>query len=70
MTPPRQLKDKWGFRMTARYDMYARLLADYTAHGYKPQVVRDPSLPAAAVVNSRWWDLAVAPPPRRAVVEE
>lgn len=42
--PPRQLKDKWGFRMTARYDMYAKLLADYTAHGYQPQVVRDPSL--------------------------
>lgn len=39
-----QLKDKWGFRMTARYDMYAEQLARYVQHDYKPQVVRDPSL--------------------------
>ncbi len=41
---PRQLKDKWGFRMTARYDLYARLLADYVRHDYAQQVVKDPSL--------------------------
>lgn len=40
----RQVKDKWGFRMTARYDMYAAQLAAYTSHDYKPQVIKDPSL--------------------------
>ena len=40
----RQIKDKWGFRMTARYDMYAQLLGSYIKHDYKPQVVKDPSL--------------------------
>lgn len=39
-----QLKDKWGFRMTARYDMYAEQLARYVKHDFKPQVIRDPSL--------------------------
>lgn len=33
-----QLKDKWGFRMTARYDMYAEQLAAYVKHDYQPQV--------------------------------
>ncbi|PSC72774.1 beta-ureidopropionase [Micractinium conductrix] len=39
-----QLKDKWGFRMTARYDMYAEQLAAYVKHDYQPQVIKDPSL--------------------------
>lgn len=39
-----QIKDKWGFRMTARYDMYAADLASYVAHDFKPQVIKDPSL--------------------------
>ena len=39
-----QLKDKWGFRMTARYDMYAEQLARYVKHDFKPQIIRDPSL--------------------------
>ncbi|PRW56067.1 beta-ureidopropionase [Chlorella sorokiniana] len=39
-----QLKDKWGFRMTARYDMYAEQLARYVQHDFTPQVIRDPSL--------------------------
>ena len=39
-----QLKDKWGFRMTARYDVYAEQLARYVQHDFKPQLVRDPSL--------------------------
>ncbi|KAH9314866.1 hypothetical protein KI387_023493, partial [Taxus chinensis] len=38
----RQVKDKWGFRMTARYDMYAELLANYLKPENKPQVVTDP----------------------------
>lgn len=38
------IKDKWTFQMTARYDMYAKALADYVKDDFKPQVVRDPSL--------------------------
>ncbi|KAG1679667.1 hypothetical protein FOA52_006184 [Chlamydomonas sp. UWO 241] len=40
----RQTKDKWGFQMTSRYDMYAEFLAKYTQPDFKPQVVRDPSM--------------------------
>ncbi|KIZ00604.1 hypothetical protein MNEG_7362 [Monoraphidium neglectum] len=40
----RQYKDKWGFRMTARYDMYAKLLGSYVRHDFQPQVIKDPSL--------------------------
>lgn len=39
-----QVKDKWGFQMTARYDMYAEFLTNFVKHDFKPQVVRDPSL--------------------------
>jgi hypothetical protein len=42
-----QVKDKWDFRMTARYDLYAQLLARYVRPDFVPQVVRDPSLAAA-----------------------
>ena len=35
----RQVKDNWMFRATARYDMYADLLAKYVKPGFKPQVV-------------------------------
>ncbi|KAK9165666.1 hypothetical protein Scep_000857 [Stephania cephalantha] len=37
----RQLKDKWGFRMTARYEMYADLLARYLKPDFNPQVIAD-----------------------------
>ncbi|CAN8251664.1 unnamed protein product [Cochlearia groenlandica] len=40
----RQYKDKWGFRMTARYEVYADLLATYLKPDFKPQVVSDPML--------------------------
>ncbi|TMW99270.1 hypothetical protein EJD97_002818 [Solanum chilense] len=40
----RQLKDKWGFRMTARYDVYADLLARYVKPDFEPQVISDPLL--------------------------
>ena len=39
-----QLQDKWGFRMTARYELYHSLLARYVCEDFQPQVVRDPSL--------------------------
>uniref|UniRef100_A0A0E0LKQ8 Beta-ureidopropionase n=1 Tax=Oryza punctata TaxID=4537 RepID=A0A0E0LKQ8_ORYPU len=38
----RQIKDKWGFRMTARYDTYASLLSEYLKPDFKPQVIVDP----------------------------
>ncbi|GMH17908.1 hypothetical protein Nepgr_019749 [Nepenthes gracilis] len=40
----RQLKDKWGFRMTARYELYAEMLARYVKPDYQPQIISDPSL--------------------------
>ena len=40
----RQTKDKWGFQMTARYEMYAKFFSDFVQPGFKPQVIRDPSL--------------------------
>jgi len=39
-----QVKDKWGFQMTARYPMYAEFLTKFIQPDYKPQIVRDPSL--------------------------
>ncbi|KAJ3689007.1 hypothetical protein LUZ61_018171 [Rhynchospora tenuis] len=40
----RQIKDKWAFRMTARYEMYADLLKRYLEPGFEPQVIVDPAL--------------------------
>ncbi|XP_057787966.1 beta-ureidopropionase [Salvia miltiorrhiza] len=40
----RQLKDKWGFRMTARYEIYADLLARYVKPYFEPQIISDPLL--------------------------
>eukprot|EP00756_Hemistasia_phaeocysticola_P040341 Hpha_TRINITY_DN16859_c1_g1::TRINITY_DN16859_c1_g1_i5::g.152529::m.152529/K01431/UPB1, pydC; beta-ureidopropionase len=40
----RQVKDRWMLSITARYDLYARSLADFCRHDFKPQVIRDPSL--------------------------
>ncbi|EGG24309.1 beta-alanine synthase [Cavenderia fasciculata] len=39
-----QVKDKWNFQMTARYEMYAKFLTDYIDPNYQPQIVRDPSI--------------------------
>ncbi|XP_067937588.1 beta-ureidopropionase-like [Watersipora subatra] len=36
----RQVKDKWGFRMTQRLDMYAKELAEAVKPGYKPPVIK------------------------------
>ncbi len=47
LSPPlsfTQTKDKWGFQMTARYDMYAEFFNRFVQHDFKPQVVRDPAL--------------------------
>jgi beta-ureidopropionase len=39
-----QLKDKWGFRMTARYEMYHKLFGRYLKPEFQPQVISDPLL--------------------------
>jgi len=39
-----QVKDQWGFQMTARYEMYAELLEEYIEPDYDPQIIRDPLL--------------------------
>jgi beta-ureidopropionase len=38
------VKDKWCFQMTARYELYAEGLANYLKPDFQPQVIRDPSL--------------------------
>lgn len=44
----RQVKDKWGLHMTARYDKYAELLTKYTAtEPFERQVKADPVLAAS-----------------------
>ncbi|KAG7300265.1 Beta-ureidopropionase [Plutella xylostella] len=35
----RQIKDKWGFTMTQRLDLYADSLNKATKHEYKPQII-------------------------------
>lgn len=35
-----QVRDKWSFQMTARYELYADLLAKYLEPNFKPQIVR------------------------------
>ncbi|KAJ4965157.1 hypothetical protein NE237_017006 [Protea cynaroides] len=46
----RQVKDKWGLRMAARYALYADLLGRYVKkHDFEPQVIVDYSLKEALV---------------------
>lgn len=40
-----QVKDKWGFAMTARYQKYSDLLSAYIKEDFRPQVIKDPLLP-------------------------
>ena len=44
----RQVSDKWGFRMTARYPLYRDLLTAYCGPAFRPQIVRDPAVAGAA----------------------
>jgi len=39
-----QVKDKWGFQMTARYPIYAEFLNNFIKQEYQPQIVKDPSV--------------------------
>lgn len=39
-----QVKDNWGFQMTARFPMYRDFLQKYTEDQYDPQTITDPSL--------------------------
>jgi beta-ureidopropionase len=38
----RQVKDTWGFQMTARFPDYARFLTDFVRPNFTPQVIEDP----------------------------
>ena len=37
----RQVKDKWGFRMTQRLDMYGEKFSEASKLDYKPQIVKE-----------------------------
>eukprot|EP00798_Chlamydomonas_sp_ICE-L_P017155 gene17155-23466_t len=37
----RQIRDKWGFQMTARYEMYSDLLKKYIKPDFVPQIIKD-----------------------------
>jgi beta-ureidopropionase len=37
----RQTKDKWGFRMTQRLDLYAKSLTEAVKLDYKPQIIKE-----------------------------
>jgi beta-ureidopropionase len=39
----RQVRDKWGFQMTGRYDMYAESLSRLVRPDFEPQIIRDPA---------------------------
>lgn len=40
----RQVRDQWGFQLTARYEMYAKQLKDYVHPHYEPEIIKDASL--------------------------
>eukprot|EP00300_Choanocystis_sp_HF-7_P003849 c12928_g1_i1.p1 GENE.c12928_g1_i1~~c12928_g1_i1.p1 ORF type:complete len:403 (-),score=82.76 c12928_g1_i1:17-1198(-) len=46
----RQVRDKWTYQMTARLDMYAKLLGRYIEHDFEPQVIVDSSAAGARAV--------------------
>jgi len=48
----RQVRDRWMFQNTARYEMYAQLLNQYIRHDFKPELVRDPALDDARLPSS------------------
>lgn len=37
----RQVRDKWGFRMTQRLDLYARSLSEAVKADFVPQVIKE-----------------------------
>lgn len=37
----RQIKDKWGFRMTQRLEMYGEKFTEAAKIDYRPQIVRE-----------------------------
>jgi beta-ureidopropionase len=40
----RQVRDRWGFQMTARFELYAKFLQDFIQQNYKAHIIRDPGL--------------------------
>lgn len=45
----RQVNDSWGFRMTARYSVYADLLRQCCCSDFTPQIIVDPNLKDATM---------------------
>ena len=39
----RQVKDRWGFQMTGRFEMYAKKLTEFVTPNYPGEVIKDPS---------------------------
>lgn len=39
----RQVKDKWGFRMTQRLEMYGEKFTEASNLDFKPQIIREKS---------------------------
>ncbi|KAG9354651.1 hypothetical protein JZ751_001364 [Albula glossodonta] len=37
----RQISDKWSFKMTGRYDLYAQELTEAIQHDFKPNIVKE-----------------------------
>ncbi|KAI1900693.1 hypothetical protein AGOR_G00052530 [Albula goreensis] len=37
----RQISDKWSFKMTGRYDLYAQELTEAVQHDFKPNIVKE-----------------------------
>lgn len=37
----RQVSDKWNFKMTGRYDLYAQELAEITQPDFKPNIIQE-----------------------------
>lgn len=37
----RQIKDKWGFRMTQRLPLYAEKFTEASALNFKPQIIKE-----------------------------
>lgn len=41
----RQVRERWGFQMTGRSELYAAFLSKYVEPDFQPQIIKDPTLP-------------------------
>jgi len=52
----RQIRDVWMLQITGRHALYAELLNRYVSNDFKPQVIRDPAMQAAAEPKSSYQE--------------